>query len=89
MKNWDEKLVKHHYFQDFETKQLLQKFSANIFLVTPFNAKIFSKCIFPAKNKVREVEILLFVKVFIFFFIKLFLAKPQKDSWQQTNLLKL
>ena len=38
MKNWDEKLVKHHYFQDFETKQLLQKFSANIFLVTPFNA---------------------------------------------------
>ena len=33
MKNSDKKLGKNNYFQDFGTKKLLQKFSANLFLV--------------------------------------------------------
>ena len=33
MQNSDEKLVKNHYFEDFETKKLLQKFSENLFLI--------------------------------------------------------
>ena len=78
IKNLEEKSCKNHYFQDFGTKKLLQKFSENLFLVrlkihhTPYSSKFFQNVLSSMKISSPKVDIPFFVKVFIFIFMNFF-----------------
>ena len=71
MKNWSKTTI----FKILRWRSFYKNFPKIYFCSaknTPSCAKIFQKCFFLAENKVPEVEILFFAKVFIFFFIKFF-----------------
>ena len=89
------KTDKKPLFLRFWDKEAITKiFRKSIFssaLDTPFKPKMFSKCFFFAEIKGLKNEILLFAKVFIFFFINFFHCDFQifrlRNNWPNRKCL--